>query len=64
MAFDTPMSLLMDTNDSSSEDEGDDEEDEEVYDAQEAFNKLFVQSINLGKKNKQLKREVNDLIEK
>lgn len=60
MAFNTPKSSLLDTSDSRSENKGDDEEDEETYDAQDAFNDLFIQSVELENKNKQLKRKIND----
>lgn len=55
------MSSLVDTSDSSSEDEGDDVENDENYGILEAFDKLFLQSVDLENKNKQLKREIKEL---
>lgn len=49
MAFNTPRSSLLNTSDSTNEDEGDDEEEEESYNTQEAFNNLFIQSVGVGK---------------
>lgn len=63
MAFETSMSSLLETSDLS-EDEGEYEEEGETYDAQEAFEDLFVQSVELEKKNKQLKKEIIELTEK
>lgn len=53
--FETSVSSLLESSDSS-EYEGEYEEDEETYDVQKAFDDLFVKSVELGKKNKQLKR--------
>lgn len=58
MAYSTPMSSLGHASDSSSEDEGDDEEGEVNDDIQEAFDKLFLQSVDLENKNKQLRKEI------
>lgn len=52
MAFNTPRSSLSDISDYRSEYEGDDEKEEETYNTQEAFDDLFIQSIELEKKNK------------
>lgn len=54
MVFGTPMSSLLETSYLSCEDEGEYEEDDEIYDAQEVFNDLFVSRVELEKKNKQL----------
>lgn len=62
MVFGTPMSLLLETS-YSSEDDGEYEE-EDIYDAQEAFDDLFMQSVELRRKNKQLKRKIIELAKK
>lgn len=62
MAFNTPLSSFRDISDAISVDEGDDEEEYENYDIQEAFDKIFLQSVDLKKKKKkQLKREIKKL---
>lgn len=56
--------LLLDTSDSSNEEEGEYKEDEETYDTQEAFDDLFIHSVKLEKKKKQLKRKIMELNKK
>lgn len=60
MAYGSPLSTSSDQDDSSSEGEG----EEGNEDIQSAFNSLYLQSVEMENKNKQLRKEFKEMVQK
>lgn len=60
MSYGFPLSFICEQNDSSSDGEG----KEENEDIQSAFNSLFLQRVEMEKKNKQLRKECKEMVQK